>query len=254
MKSLTAVSLLANGWRQVLLVFAIVGSLVLVLSLPPFGQDPSYHEFSDGRAFFGVPNFLNVISNLPFLFIGIAGVMVCLKNRPGGVRRAWIVLFMGVALVSVGSSVYHWMPGNATLVWDRLPMTVGFMGLFVALLGEYVSDKLEKLLAPAVLLGVGSVLYWYWSDDLRFYVWIQLIPLLTIPVVTALFRAKYSHQWLLPVALGWYALAKVCEIYDREAFLFTGGVISGHSLKHLLAAIGCLAILWMLIRRKPLHA
>lgn len=234
---------------------AVVGSLAWVLSLQRFGQDPNYHDFSDGRAFFGVPNFLNVVSNLPFLFIGIAGVVFCLKNLPGGVRRAWIVLFAGVALVSVGSGVYHWAPGNETLVWDRLPMTVGFMGLFVALLGEYVSDRLEKfLLAPAVLLGVGSVLYWYWSDDLRLYVWIQLIPLLTIPVVMTLFRAKYSHQWLLLVALGWYALAKVSELYDREMYLFTGGLISGHSLKHLLAAMGCVAILWMLMRRKALYA
>jgi hypothetical protein len=37
-------------------------------------------------------------------------------------------------------------------------------------------------------------------------------------------------------------------------FLFTGGLVSGHSLKHLLAAMGCLAILWMLMRRKPLDA
>lgn len=255
MRLSTAPSLLANGWRQVLLVLAVVGSLAWVLSLPPFGQDPSYHEFSDQRASFGIPNFLNVVSNLPFLFIGIAGVMFCLRNPSGGVRRAWIVLFVGVVLVSVGSGVYHWMPGNETLVWDRLPMTVGFMGLFVALLGEYVSDRLGKfLLAPAVLLGVGSVLYWYWRDDLRFYVWVQLIPLLTIPVVMVLFRAKYSHQWLLLVALGWYALAKVCEIYDREVLLFTGGFISGHSLKHLLAATGCAAILWMLMRRKALDA
>ena len=255
MRCSAAVSLLANGWRQALLVLAVVGSLASVLSLPPFGQDPNYHDFSDGRAYLGIPNFLNVISNLPFLLIGIAGAMFCLKNIPGSVRHAWIVLFAGVALVSVGSGVYHWMPGNETLVWDRLPMTVGFMGLFAALLGEYVSDRLEKfLLAPAVLLGVGSVLYWYWSDDLRLYVWIQLIPLLTIPVVMVLFREKYSHQWLLLAALGWYALAKASEIYDREVFLFTDGLISGHSLKHLLAAMGCLAILWMLMRRKPLDA
>jgi hypothetical protein len=157
-----------------------------------------------------------------------------------------------VSLVSIGSGTYHWDPRDATLVWDRLPMTIAFMGLFTALLAEYVHARLgDILLVPMLLLGLFSVLYWQSADDLRLYIWVQLIPLLTIPVVMLLFRARYSHSWFLAPALGCYLLAKFAEVYDREFFALTGGLFSGHSLKHVLAAAGCLAVLWMLRIRKP---
>ncbi len=177
-----------------------------------------------------------------------------MRNRLGNLRNAWIVLFAGVTLVSVGSACYHLYPNNQTLVWDRLPMTIGFMGLFVALLGEYISERLGVFLVPAILLGLSSVLYWHWSDDLRFYIWVQLIPLLTIPFVMILYRAGYSHQWLLLLALGWYALAKISEVADGEIFRLSQGIVSGHTIKHLLSALGCLSIFLMLQRRKLLDS
>ncbi len=157
-------------------------------------------------------------------------------------------------MVSVGSAYYHWNPTNASLVWDRLPMTIGFMGLFVTLLGEYVGNRLATLLlVPAVVLGLATVLYWHWTDDLRPYYWVQLLPLLTIPAVMRLFRGGYSHQWLLLVALGWYVLAKVTEWYDLAIFRHTQELVSGHSIKHLLAAAGCYSILLMLQQRKAVQ-
>lgn len=238
------------GWRHVLLLSIVIGSLALMLSKQPFGQNPDYHNFAGRRVFFGIPNFFDVMSNIPFLLVGMAGISFCRKNRLIGYRPAWLTFFAGVAMVSLGSGYYHWNPTNATLVWDRLPMTIGFMGLFVALLAEYVNVRLGKfLLVPALLLGFYSVLYWHWFDDLRFYFWIQLIPLLTVPVVMALFRPRYSHQWLLLVALVCYVLAKVTEAYDREVFVFTQSLFSGHTLKHLLAAMGCFSVLVMLKAR-----
>jgi hypothetical protein len=160
-------------------------------------------------------------------------------------------LFLGVGLVAVGSAYYHWNPNNESLVWDRLPMTIGFMGLFAALLGEYLGNRVAAfLLIPAVALGLATVVYWHFSDDLRPYVWVQFIPLLTILAVLALFRSGYSHQWLLLVALGWYALAKLTESHDLAIFRSTYDFISGHSLKHLLAGAGCYSILVMLRRRR----
>lgn len=255
MKQPITPSLLRVHGRHLLTVVAVVGSLALMLSQQPFEQNPKYHDFADRRAFFGIPNFFDVASNLAFLIVGIAGLRICLRNRLGRVRNAWVVLFAGVTLVSAGSAFYHWDPSNQTLVWDRLPMTIGFMGLFVALLGEYISDRLGVfLLVPALLLGFSSVVYWHWSDDLRFYYWVQLIPLLTIAVVMVLYRARYSHQWLLLVALGGYALAKVSEANDGEIFVLSQGFISGHTVKHLLSALGCLPILLMLQRRKLLES
>jgi hypothetical protein len=255
MEQRSSATLLRRYWKHILLGTVVFGSLALMLSQRPFGQDPRYHDFADRRSFFYLPNFFDVTSNACFLFVGIAGLRFCLRSHLGRVRRAWIVLFAGVACVSIGSAYYHWDPGNETLVWDRLPMTLGFMGLFAALLGEYVSDRLGAvLLVPALLLGLFSVLYWHWFDDLRLYLWIQFMPLLAVLVLLILFRPTYSHQWLLLVALAWYSLAKVSEAYDRAVFALSHGLVSGHTIKHLLAALSCLSILWMLQRRKPLQA
>ena len=244
--------LLGIGWRHALLLTIVISSLAIMMSFQPIGQNPDYHDFGDRRAFFGIPNFFDVVTNIPFLLVGMAGINFCLGSRSPGFRMAWITFFAGVAIVSAGSGYYHWNPTNDTLVWDRLPMTVAFMGLFAALLAEYVSAKLGKyLLAPAILAGLFSVIYWHWFDDLRFYVWIQFVPLLTIPFLMVLFRSGYSRQWLLMVAFACYLLAKILEACDREVFAFTQSLFSGPSFKHLLAALGCLSILVMLKTRQP---
>ena len=242
-------------WRHAILVILVFGSLFWILSQEPIAQNTGYHSFADTRNMIGIPNCFDVVSNIPFLIIGILGLRFCTREEPGAVRSAWTVLFAGVGLVSVGSAYYHWNPSNESLVWDRLPMTTGFMGLFIALLGEYVHNRLATLLlVPAILLGLATVLYWHWTDDLRPYLWVQLAPLLTIPAVIILFRSGYSHQWLLLMALAWYLLAKVTESYDMAIFRNTQELLGGHSIKHLLAAAGCYSILLMLQRRKVLRS
>lgn len=240
-----------TAWRHAVLVLVVAGSIIWIMGLDPIAQNTAYHSFADTRGVLGIPNVLDVLTNLPFLVIGLAGVRFYLTSGAGPIRRAWLVLFAGVAFVSVGSAYYHWNPDNTSLVWDRLPMTIAFMGLFVALLGEYLGHRVATfLLYPAVLLGLATVVYWHLYDDLRPYYWVQLVPLLTVPTVMALFRSKHSHQWLLLVALGCYILAKLTESYDAEIFRSSGEILSGHSLKHLLAAAGCYSILVMLRRRK----
>lgn len=250
---LTGLSVFAGfNWRHLLLVIFALATLALVLSLPPLAQDPGYHRLADRRAFFGIPNFWDVATNVLFLLVGIAGLRVCRRGEFRRGRAGWIALFAGVSLVSIGSSYYHWDPRDATLVWDRLPIAIAFTGLFVALLGEYVSPRLARaLLAPTLLLGACSVLYWQWAGDLRPYLWVQVICLLGVPIVMLLFRAAYTHAWLLPLALVCYGVAKVAEGLDAEVFGFTRGLFSGHSLKHVLAAGACLIVVWMLRARKP---
>lgn len=244
-------AVMTRFWRHGLVLLIAVGSFVFLLTRPPFGQDPHYHDFADRRSFIGVPNFSDVASNVPFLVVGAAGLWLCLRNRVVGAAVSWSVFFAGVALVGVGSAYYHWQPRNDTLVWDRLPMTIGFMAMFAALLSESIDKRLERLLlAPALLVGFSSVIYWHMFDDLRFYAWVQFFPLLTIPVVMILFRSRYSHQTLLLLALGFYILAKGSEAYDREIFAFTGRAVGGHAMKHLLAAACCFVILEMLRRRR----
>ncbi len=131
-------------------------------------------------------------------------------------------------------------------------MTLAFMGLFVALLSEHTDESLGRfLLAPALVLGVASVGWWRYADDLRFYYWVQLAPLLLIPVLLALFSPKYTHRTYLLYGLGSYVLAKIAENYDQELFALTSNFVSGHSVKHVLAALGALFVYLMLRQRRP---
>jgi len=120
----------------------VLASFALALSRAPFGQDQSYHAFADSRSALGIPNFGDVASNLIFVIAGLAGLWVCFIKHPGKLRNSWIVMFAGIASVGVASAYYHWNPNDQTLVWDRATLTIGFMGLFVAILGEYIDARL----------------------------------------------------------------------------------------------------------------
>jgi len=238
------------GWRAISLVAICAALLALILSRAPIAQDLAYHNFADRRVICGIPNMLDVSSNLAFLVVGVLGVLFWRTRRADGLALSWLVLFAGTALVFIGSGYYHWGPRNSTLLWDRLPMTIAFMGLFVGLVAEHAGPRLERyLLVPAVVVGVASAVWWHFTDDLRWYIWVQFAPLLCIPFVLAVFPARYTHRMDYLYALGLYVLAKLAELWDWQIYAFTGNLFSGHTLKHLLAACGVLMILVMLRRR-----
>lgn len=246
---------LPPGWREAALLLLIFAPLLYLLLLHggPIPQDPGYHAFADVRTRLGLRNFGNVASNLAFLLVGAMGVLWCSRNPGAGARRSWTVFFLGVALVFFGSGYYHWAPGDDPLVWDRLPMTIAFMGLFAALLSEHLAERLERpLLVSAVAVGIASVLWWKATDDLRVYIWVQTAPLLAIPYVLAAFPGRYTHRRYLLYGVAFYALAKVAEYYDREIYALTSNALSGHSLKHLLAAAAPFCVYLMLRRRAPI--
>ena len=163
--------------------------------MQPIAQNQAYHDFADRGQFLGIPNFFAVISNIPFLLVGIAGLRYCRSSLLLSYRLAWVIFFAGVAIISAGSAWYHLNPNNDTLVWDRLPMTIAFMGLLAALLAEYVAVRLGRLLLlPAILAGLSSVIYWHGYDDLRFYVWVQFMPLLIVSILMVLYRPKCGFK------------------------------------------------------------
>lgn len=213
--------------HAVLLVLSIV-AVIATVAHAPIPQDPAYHAFADARPFAGIPNFADVISNLPFLIAGIYG----LTRKPGTNRAAYITLCAGVLLVSLGSAYYHLSPSNPTLLWDRLPMTIAFMALFSLLLEERVVDA--KTLAPLLAAGVASAVYWHWTDDLRPYLLVQFLPMILMPVILALYERKYLKTSYLVIALLLYTAAKFFEYYDARILSATG-LASGHTLKHLAA-------------------
>lgn len=242
------------------LVALIVLGAILLFSRPPIPQPLGYHNFADQHSWFGIPNFMDVVSNLPFLVMGLWGVL--LMVRPGSDRAffgqsqrlSYAMFFAGVALTFFGSCFYHLHPTNARLVWDRLPMTLGFMGLLSATLAERINPKLgQLLLLPLIVAGASSVGYWYVTEnlgrgDLRPYLFVQFGSLLAITAMLALFQTRYEDTWCLAVALAFYACAKLFEALDRQVFNFLH-VVSGHTLKHLAAGIGTCFILLMLEHR-----
>jgi hypothetical protein len=232
----------------------VITALLALLMLPPIAQDPAYHIFADRRGLLGIPNFLDVTTNLAFLAVGIAGILFCASpQKVLGARQAWLACFAGVALVGFGSAYYHLAPDNNTLVWDRLPMSIGFMALSVAVLTEYVNPRLEKfLLAPAIVLGITSVITWHYTDDLRLYVLVQFLPLLVIPAILLLYRCHEKNRGFLLTALVIYMVSKLTEHYDHAVFSLTGEIISGHSLKHLLAATA-LFVVYLMLRQRSIQ-
>ena len=222
----------------VLVVFGLIAiSLGGLLLLPPIPQDQSYHQFADQRTLFGIPNFWNVVSNLPFLAVGAAGLRR-FRDNP-----ATVVFFLGVFLTGIGSSYYHWDPNDSTLFWDRLPMTLSFAAVLALVVKERVSPRAGTvLLWPALAVGLFSLLLWRWTDDLRLYFWVQFFPGLAVVLLFLLYPPKYSgtRYWILAGVL--YALAKVFEFTD-EAIYSAGNLLSGHTLKHLASAAACFAIL-----------
>jgi hypothetical protein len=238
-------------WREWGLAAVALAPLALLLTRPPLPQELQYHALADTRTWFGIPNFSDVASNLPFLAIGAAGVVLCSGGKATGASRSWTVFFLGVALTCLGSAYYHWHPDNATLVWDRLPITISFMGLFAGLVSEHVEGVSERqLLLSAVVIGIVSVAWWAWTDDLRVYVWVQAAPLLCAAYILIVYPARYTHRRYLAYALACYALAKAAEFQDGAIYAITSRALSGHTVKHLLAAVGIGFIYLMLIRRR----
>ncbi len=154
--------------REMVVGLLALGSFLPLLFIPPIPQDPAYHQFADLETVWGIPNFLNVVTSLSFVAVGLLGLVSGRIHQLTVAPWSWRTLFGAVALVGFGSAYYHWAPSHWTLVWDRLPMAVGFMALFVALLSENVNPKLETiLLVPMCLLAIFSVVYWHFTDDLE---------------------------------------------------------------------------------------
>jgi hypothetical protein len=239
------------AWRHAALAVAVLAVAIGVFTRPPILQDPAYHAFADQRVWLGVPNGGDVLSNVPFAIVGLAGLVVTFRRRPLE-KWPYAALFAGATLTAFGSAYYHWAPDDARLVWDRLPITLGFMGLPAAVVGERVSLILSRwLLIPFMMIGGGSVAYWFWAGDLRPYVLVQFGSLLVVVLLLVLYRARYSGSAFFFVGVGAYAAAKVFETADKEIFAL-GQIVSGHTLKHLAAAGGIACLVAMLRVRRPI--
>lgn len=261
-----------KGARVFLLFLVAAGAVALLLRYGRIPQPEDYHTFADSRTLYRIPNALNVLSNVPFALVGWLGIAFLRRGptrdpdgpyRPGAhtafeslrERPAYVLFFLGVLLTAVGSSYYHLKPTTPRLFWDRLPMAIGFTALFAAMIAERISIYWSRmLLLPLVFAGVASVVQWRLSEDagqgdLRFYLFVQLFPLIALPIMLVLFKPRYSRGGELLLVGLVYAGAKVFEHFDKPVWEATGHTVSGHSIKHVVAALATYLVLDMLKKR-----
>lgn len=239
--------------NRILLLAAIsLLGMLYTYMLQPIPQNPAYHSFADKHSTAGIANFANVLSNLPFLLVGAYGMWILVKsNTSNTIHTVYGVMFTGIFLTGIGSAYYHYAPGNSRLVFDRIPMVLVFMAFLSATIAGWINARAGiSLLWPLLLLGIASVVWWHYTElkgagDLRLYGFIQFYPMLIIPVIFMLFASPENNRglkWLVWVLL-WYCAAKVFELLDAPLYRFTG-FISGHSLKHIAAALAT----WYMVR------
>lgn len=239
--------------------------LVAAASLaPPIPQPIEYHRFADQTTCLGVPHCYDSLSNLLFMLAGAAGLAFLAS---GAGRRAFIdrremlpyvVFFLATVLVGFGSGYYHLAPDNDRLVWDRAAIAVALMAWFAAIVGERVSLAWGLRLLPLlVIAGLASTVYWGWSEslgrgDLRPYLVMELVPILFVPLLLWLYQPRYSGDRHIVIVLCLYPLALACDFLDRPIADMLG-FVSGHTLKHVVAAVAAAWVMAGLAWRRPLQ-
>jgi hypothetical protein len=228
--------------------FILPVSLLALIALAmiiggPIPQLPDYHVFADQRTLGGIANAADVLSNLGFLAVGVYGLMLVQRARTqrhlDDVRFSYGLFFASLVLTAAGSSWYHLAPDDTRLLTDRLPIALACAALLAVVARRYL-DAPRCINGLLVAFAVGSVAWWGLSGDLRPYLLLQVAPMLAIPVVLIANRAPKRELIAFLAAIGLYALAKGCELAD--SLLFVQLPVSGHTLKHLLAALGALCI------------
>lgn len=236
---------------------AIVCFVVLMIVTPKIPQSEEYHNFADQRDFLGIPNALNVLSNIPFFIVGLVGLILChyqdyfkLRNSQGELW-GWTCFFIGVTTVGFGSSYYHLKPNDGSLVWDRLPMTISFTSIIAIFIIERVDMRKGSIsILPLLFAGAVSIMYWRFFDDLRPYALVQFVPCIAIPLMAILLPPMYTHSSYWLWAAAFYLIAKIEEAADKPIYEWTHHIVSGHTLKHLCAAMVPVFLTLMLAKRE----
>jgi hypothetical protein len=242
---------------------------IAVLCPPLTGASAGASAFADGRSWHGLPNAVDVLSNLSFLAIGLWGLRrlrwlerLHLRDRHGAAEPpantldcAWI-FFAGLIACAAGSAFYHLQPDLPRLAADRAGMAIAFAGLIGFAVCERVSQRAGWAAAWATLAG-GLLAVAVWHETGNVAPW-AVVQFGGMALVLTLALARPMHD-AVGLKLGWvvffYALAKAFEWADAPIYEATQHFVSGHSLKHLSAALTGLPVLQALraIRRHTLR-
>ncbi|KAJ8774810.1 hypothetical protein K2173_017256 [Erythroxylum novogranatense] len=207
----------------------------------------------------GVPNTLNVITNFPFLIVGVVGFILslqgCLFNISlRGEVWGWTLFFAGIVGMSFGSAYYHLKPDDARIMWDALPMMIAYSSLLSCFMVERLGQRIGlSCLFGLLLVVLLSMVYARTFNDLRLCMLFQLIPCIVIPGLAFLYPAKYTHSKYWLWAAGVCILSKFEAAFDRKIYNANRYFISGHSLEHLCSAVVPVLLAIMLLYRNTRH-
>jgi uncharacterized membrane protein len=226
-----------------ILIFALGAALQFIWPLP---QPASYHHFADERSMGALHNAADVLSNVVILVAGLLNLRWVVRHAsqqppqfPGMLAAA-----IGLILTAYGSAYYHFAPSDATLVWDRLPMTIVFAGILAMLWTSVTGKRTSWLqLAILVIVSVGTVGYWLAFDSLWPYAELQFGGLALIVVMTLIRKVDAPLAW--GSVIGFYALAKVFETLDWQIWGLTDHLFAGHALKHIASGFAGASIMWI---------
>jgi predicted membrane channel-forming protein YqfA (hemolysin III family) len=246
------------GWHHLPTLLTIAGGMLLLLH-GPIAQPAHYNDFADQSVLFGIPHAADVLSNIGFAVVAMWGwIRLRPKRDHVSLRRGWCgyhLFLIGLLLTAVGSAYYHLAPDNQRQVWDRMGISLACVGVLAAVRAETRPDThASRYAAVLSFLAIASVAWWHYTDspqrpgDLRPYVLLQTLPLVLVPLWQAIYRAPHRDRAWFGVAVLLYVLAKLAELWDQE-LLATLGWISGHTLKHLLAAAAAGVVVGRLTQR-----
>jgi hypothetical protein len=211
------------------------------------------NHFVDSREFFGVPNAADVLSNLPFAIFGIWGLLLQANihktSHPYVGRESFVLtlFFIGLIFTAMGSMLYHLAPSDNSLLWDRAGMAFAFAGMLGVAGSERVSARCGIWLGLAsLLIGALALLVWSTTSDVLPWMLLQFGSMILILVLAITRKNPKGLGVSLYVIITFYAIAKIFEANDHGLYEATGHVVSGHTLKHLVASLAALPVIRVL--------
>jgi hypothetical protein len=257
----------ATPWIRHAPTLITVGLIAILALHGRIAQPVHYNEFADQSTVLGIPHAADVLSNAGFALVAVWGWLTLWPRRGSARLRAgwpgYRLFLVGLFLTAFGSGYYHLAPDNIRLIWDRLPIALACAGLLAGVRGDTRPGSRTGIEAIALACcAVASVAWWVitdrsGADDLRPYLLLQGLPLVLVPLWQAIYRAPRAERIAFASAMALYVLAKLAEVFDHEIAAALG-VVSGHTLKHLLATTATAAVVWGLSRRfsarKPLFS
>ena len=230
------------------LLAGIAALMMLALLGPALPASAHQHSFADQRWVWGILCALDVLSNLPFVVAGCWGLVVLRRVAPGALdamsRALATLFFVGLLCTALGSTMYHWQPQDTGLLWDRLGMVLPFAGLLGLAAAGRVSTRAGGAVAALVLVAGGlAVVWWAHTGNLLPWAVVQIGGMLVVVVLACLPQQGGTLAIHLGAVIVLYALAKLFEAADHLVFAATLQSVSGHSVKHLLAAGAAVPVL-----------